>query len=263
MPLLNREKLNELKLYLQHWADAPGGWRVLVDKQKVEEQQNKLITKLLKIIDKEYSGKKVRLVQVLESAKPFAQQIFNAFKQAGLEVELNSIKASSYVDGTRGELSLDWVENEGPIQFTDDEVVIIVDDMIDSGHTINGIVKEFLSIFEDEGVDAQVFAVVLLEKIGHLLDESIKYYKAIDMGKDWVAGYGINGNQPGELGTKDGRERKDIIRRLNNRLLRELDILFAHLHGHAIIQFVVKILNIIEPLVGKEQKDLSFSPNEE
>lgn len=187
--------------------EYPSGWEVLYSQKEIEEAIAGLVEELLEV-DGIYD-KPVVLVQILESAKVFAEAIKKNLIANGVDVRLESIKASSYrgKSGEQGELEASGLEK---IKLTGTEIVFVVDDMVDSGVTMEKIISQVMAIANS----APVFATVLLQKI---CSTFIPKFAAIRNCPDrWVAGYGINGNSPEELGEEDGRDLPDIIARVQD-----------------------------------------------
>ena len=92
----------------------------------------------------------VRFVVVLNGAMPFAMSLFTKLK---FPVELDTIKLKSYEGTSRKEIR---VERE--CDKCNDRRVIVVDDIIDTGHTM-----EFLGNYFKDSID--VLFVALLFKI--------------------------------------------------------------------------------------------------
>ena len=180
---------------------VPEGWKVLYSQKDIEEAVENLVANLLKI--KGIYTKKVILIQVLESARVFTEYISKGLEAAGINVEVQSIKASSYngLPGKRGDVQITGLEN---ISFSEEDIVLVVDDMVDSGATMKQVLQEIQAIAQP----GSVFSVVLLEKICSLFKPN--YAAITDVPDRWLAGFGINGNAK-ELGEGDGRPFKKII----------------------------------------------------
>ena len=82
----------------------------------------------------------VRFVVVLNGAMPFAMNLFTKLK---FPVELDTVKLSSYEGITRKNLKLD---KSVSLKEYDKKKVIIVEDIIDTGHTIDYLKDDFKSM---------------------------------------------------------------------------------------------------------------------
>lgn len=94
----------------------------------------------------------VRFVVVLNGALPFAMSLFTKLK---FPVELDTVKLKSYEGTSREEIR---VERECGMEGYEERKVIVVDDIIDTGHTM-----EFLEDYFKNSAD--VLFVALLFKI--------------------------------------------------------------------------------------------------
>lgn len=187
--------------------EYPKGWEILYSQKEIAEATNNLIEEISKING--ITEKPVILIQILESARVFAQNLQIGLTAKNVNVRVESIKASSY-KGKPGEQSSLQIKGLENIKLSGDEIVLVVDDMVDSGNTM----KETVDRIKTLANSAPVFATVLLQKICSIF---IPNFAAIKSCPDrWVAGYGINGNSPDELGEQDGRDLPDIIARVQN-----------------------------------------------
>ena len=94
----------------------------------------------------------VRFVVVLNGALPFAMSLFTKLK---FPVELDTIKLKSYEGTSRKKIN---VERECELKGYNERRVIVVDDIIDTGHTM-----DFLDGYFKDSID--VLFVALLFKI--------------------------------------------------------------------------------------------------
>jgi len=185
--------------------EYPEGWEVLYPQEKIAEATTNLVEKISQING--VVEKPVVLIQILESARVFAEDLRLGLINKGINVRIESISASSY-KGKPGEQSNLEVSGLDKIKLSGDEIVFVVDDMVDSGDTMKKTVEQIEVIVSG----ASVFATVLLQKICSSFTPSFVAIK--DCPDLWVAGYGINGNSPSELGEKDGRDLSEIIARV-------------------------------------------------
>lgn len=185
--------------------EYPDGWEILYLQTTIAEVTANLVEEILKV--KEISEKQVVLVQILESAKIFTENLRLGLIAKNINVRVESIKASSYKGqpGEQSSLKISGLEN---IKLFENEIIFVVDDMVDSGSTMKETVEQIKAIANS----APVFSTVLLQKI---CSTFTPHFAAIKNCPDrWVAGYGINGNSPNELGEADGRDLPDIIARV-------------------------------------------------
>lgn len=183
----------------------PPNWQVLYTKEEITAATTNLVKELLQI-DGIYD-KQVILVQVLESARIFAEDLRKGLVAAGVDAKVESIKASSYRDDPekQGEIKISGLENVIP---SGKEIRLVVDDMVDSGKTLEMVMAEIRAVIET----APVFSAVFLKKLSSTFQPDFVAMKQAITG--WVAGYGINGNSP-ELGPSDGRDLPHIVVKIN------------------------------------------------
>lgn len=185
--------------------EYPDGWEVLYSQEEIKTATTSLVEELLQVDG--IAEKSVVLIQILESARVFAEAIRQKLSDNGVDVKIESVQASSYIGkpGEQGSLKVNGLEK---IKLSGDEMVFVVDDMVDSGITMEKTLKQIATIVES----SPMFSTVLLQKI---CSNFIPDFSAIkDCPDRWVAGYGINGNSPNELGEQDGRDLLDIIARI-------------------------------------------------
>jgi hypoxanthine-guanine phosphoribosyltransferase len=179
----------------------PNGWEVLYSGKEIESAIVELVKKLLEIPD--LSKKPVILMQILESARVFTEVVKQKLLNEDIDVKVEDVPASSY-RGKPGEQSDLKIGSLDHIRCSGEEIVFVVDDMVDTGLTMSNLIDLIKGITQE----APVFSVVLLEKISSKFSPD---YSAIICPGRWVAGFGINGNRPKELGKLDGRDFPDII----------------------------------------------------
>lgn len=187
--------------------EYPKGWEILYSQNEIAEATNNLIEEISKTDG--ITEKPVILIQILESARVFAENLRSGLAAKNIKVRVESIKASSY-SGEPGEqsgLKINGLEN---IKLFGDEIILVVDDMVDSGNTMKETIEQ-VKVLADS---APVFATVLLQKICSIFKPDFAAIK--DCPNRWVAGHGINGNSPDELGEQDGRDLLDIIAKVQN-----------------------------------------------
>lgn len=187
--------------------EYPKGWEILYSQKEIAEATTKLVEEISKVDG--ISEKSVILIQILESARVFTENVRLGLASKGINVRVESIRASSY-KGKPGEQSSLEVSGLDKIKLSGDEIIFVVDDMVDSGDTMKETVEQVKVIANS----APVFATVLLQKI---CSTFIPHFAAIrNCPNRWVAGHGINGNSPDELGEEDGRDLLDIIARIQS-----------------------------------------------
>ncbi|HNW56410.1 MAG TPA: hypoxanthine phosphoribosyltransferase [Bacteroidales bacterium] len=146
-----------------------------------EKDIEKRIGELADQINKDYKGKDVVFVGILNGAFLFAAELF---KRIDLEAKITFVKLASYT-GTKSSGSIKeligWNEN---IQGKN---VIIIEDIVDTGHTLERIIDEL------------VIRKVAEVKIATLLFKPEAYTKKIpvdyagfEIPNNFVVGYGLD-----------------------------------------------------------------------
>ena len=112
------------------------------------------------IVDEEH-GADILIVQVLEGAKPFCQKVLKYLvdkdAERKIEVELASLKVSSYTDGSRAtshRILIPLQDSRGReiTSLGKFETVVVIDDLIDAGTTFAWLVKEYLPRFSPKAL---------------------------------------------------------------------------------------------------------------
>lgn len=184
---------------------CPEGWEVLFSQAEISRAVERLVTELLKL--EGILSTPVMIIEVLESARVFAADLQAGLEAAGAVVSLESIWASSY-SGRPGEQSEVRITGIEELTLDPEKITLVVDDMVDSGATMKAITERLNQLAELSAV----FPVVLINKLPEI---DLEYFHAlIDSNGRWVAGYGINGNDPKALGRDDGRSLPFIVARL-------------------------------------------------
>ena len=151
--------------------------KVLFDKETIENK----ITEIAKEIDKDYQGKEVVVVAILKGALFFG---IDLIKKMETPVILDTIHASSYV-GT---------ESSGKLIIRDDisvdlkgKDVIIVEDIIDTGNTLNKIRAHLL----DQNPNSLKIAVLVDKKERRTTEVPLDYI-GFTIPDKFIIGYGFD-----------------------------------------------------------------------
>lgn len=185
--------------------EYPEGWEILYLQEEIVEVTANLVEEISKVDG--ISEKSVVLIQILESARVFTENLRLGLVNKGINVRVESITAKSY-QGKPGERSSLEVSGLDKIKLSGDEIVFLVDDMVDSGGTMKETVEQVKAMANS----APVFATVLLQKICSIFTPDFAAIR--NCPNRWVAGHGINGNSPEQLGKADGRDLPDIIAKI-------------------------------------------------
>lgn len=143
-----------------------------------------------------YEKEPVLFVTVLNGAVPFASSLFTKLK---FPVLFDTVKVKSYAGTERGELEFQK-HPDNPVR---DKKVVIVEDIIDTGVTIDYLIKYFTSYgATDVTVVSLLFKIDVYKKYhpdfshwGFLSGEySRDMMIGMDIGDDFVVGYGLDYN---------------------------------------------------------------------
>ncbi|MGB3774897.1 MAG: phosphoribosyltransferase family protein [Leeuwenhoekiella sp.] len=148
-----------------------------------EEAINDAIDKLAVQINTDYAGKTPVFIVVLNGAFRFASEIISRFTG---DCRVEFVKMSSY-DGTE---STGDVLTHMTLDFElEDEEVIIVEDIVDSGNTIEKLVNMIAG-----GSIANYSIATLFFKPEAYTKEYKIHYPGLEIPNDFIVGYGLDYN---------------------------------------------------------------------
>jgi hypoxanthine phosphoribosyltransferase len=146
-----------------------------------EKDINERIKKLASQINKDFAGKEVVFLGILNGAFLFAADLF---KKIDLKARISFVKLASYEgtqsSGTIKEL-IGWNED------IKNKNIIIIEDIVDTGNTLERIVDE-LVIRKVSGIKV---ATLLLKPKAYTKDIPINYI-GFEIPNDFVIGYGLD-----------------------------------------------------------------------
>ena len=129
-------------------------------------------------------------VTIMHGGMPFAAQLAFALGERGLDLEFDYLHATRYRGQTRGS-GLAWLHR--PATPMRDRRVLLVDDILDEGHTLHA-VKRWC---EDQNA-ADVRVAVLAEKIhDRRVDGIAADYIGVEVPDRYVFGYGMEFHDQG------------------------------------------------------------------
>ena len=154
-------------------------FREMISGDSIQER----IGDLAKQINTDFAGKEVLFTGILNGAFMFAADLF---KKIDLEASISFVKLASYhgtsTTGTIKEL-IGWNEEIA------DKNVIILEDIIDTGITLEHIYNEI----NMKGPAALKVAALLLKRAAYTRDIPIDYI-GFEIPNDFVVGYGLDYN---------------------------------------------------------------------
>jgi len=129
-------------------------------------------------------------VTVLHGGLPFAGQLGFALGERGLDVEFDYLHATRYRGNTTG-ARLAWLHR--PMTPMRGRRVLLVDDILDEGHTL----KAIQYWCEDQGpVDIKI-AVLAVKQHDRCVDGIAADYVGVDVPDRYVFGYGMDFHEQG------------------------------------------------------------------
>ena len=151
-----------------------------------EERIQQRVEELAAQISKDYEGREVRLVGILKGASFF---MCDLAKRITVPVSIDFMQASSY--GGKTESSGTVMIRKDLDESIDGLDVIIVEDIVDSGVTLNYL----KGMLEHRGA-ASIRIVTLLDKPARRRVKDLKVdYSCFNIPDEFVVGYGLDYNQ--------------------------------------------------------------------
>lgn len=163
---------------------SAGGYtvgRVLISEDDLQAR----ILALGEEITSDYAGRAPLLIGVLKGAFMFMSDLSRAID---LPVEFDFMAVSSYGNSTRSS-GVVRIVKDLDIDLADRDV-IIVEDIIDSGLTLNYLRRNLLA---RNPASLQVCALLVREN--HRVDEAILRYEGFRVPSDFLVGYGLDVNE--------------------------------------------------------------------
>lgn len=150
-----------------------------------KEDIDKRCQEIAELIDKDYVGKRPLLLCVLNGALPFFS---NVLTRITIPMEYDAIKVSSY-DGTEttGKINI----GNYNISKLIDRDVLIVEDIVDTGHTMKALVEFLNSNSKPKSVEI----LTLLDKPSRREVEVKTKYVGFEVANEFVIGYGLDYNE--------------------------------------------------------------------
>ena len=135
-------------------------------------------------IGKDYSGRTLHMVIVLEGAGVFGADLARAIG-SGVDVKLHFVRASSYGRGTCSSGRV-RVNGGGSLAFADSHL-LLVDDIVDSGRTA----RLLLDRLHRAGPRSVRFAALLSKPSRRVVEVPVDYY-GFEIPDEFVVGYGMD-----------------------------------------------------------------------
>ena len=155
--------------------------RVLIPEDKVDER----IAQLGEQISRDYAGKQVHLIGILKGSIFFVCELA---KRITVPVTIDFMSVSSYGAGTKSSGVVKLIKDlDEPIEGKD---VLVVEDIIDSGHTLSYLLKNLSS-----RNPASIRLCTLLDKPERREVDVEVDYQGFSIPDEFVIGYGLDYDQ--------------------------------------------------------------------
>ncbi|MGP1446035.1 MAG: hypoxanthine phosphoribosyltransferase [Candidatus Limimorpha sp.] len=158
------------------------GFGLYIPQQRIEEA----IETVARRINTDMDGKNPLFLVVLNGAFMFASELF---KRLTIECEISFVKLSSYSGTETTSVVRELIGLDHSLKGRN---VVIVEDIVDTGHTMKYTIQKLKAL---EAADVRVATLFFKPK-------SFQYsypidYKAMDISNEFIVGYGLDYNQHG------------------------------------------------------------------
>ena len=137
-------------------------------------------------INREMDGKNPLFLVVLNGAFMFASELF---KRLTIPCEISFVKLSSYSGTATTNIVRELIGLDHPL---DGRHVVVVEDIVDTGHTMRYTLQKLRDL---HAVDVRI-ATLFFKPDSFQYDYPIDY-KGMDIGNDFIVGYGLDYEQQG------------------------------------------------------------------
>lgn len=146
-----------------------------------EDEIQKNIKRLATQINKDYKGIKPLFIAILNGSFMFASDLLKEIK---LDCEISFMKLSSYQEmSSTGNVRELIGLNENVFK----REVIIIEDIVDTGHTMKNVLEQF----KDRGVKSVEVVSLLIKPEALINDVEVKYV-GFEIPNKFVVGYGLD-----------------------------------------------------------------------
>lgn len=152
------------------------------------EEIDLAVGRVARQINEDLADASPMFVCVLNGAFIFAADLFRQITIPGSEITF--VRMKSYV-GTQSTGKVKTVT--GLVDSVVDRTVVIVEDICDSGYTIDRLIKQLLDLGAKE-----VYVAVLFDKPdAHKVPDFTIDYTCMEIGNEFIVGYGLDYNEQG------------------------------------------------------------------
>lgn len=156
------------------------------DIKKISVSENEILEIVERLgmqISKDFEGKNPMFLGLLKGCNPFMSDLL---KHVNIKCTLDYMKVSSY-DGTS---STGNVKVKGVMPNVEGKDIILVDDILDTGRTLDAVKKLLLS----NGAKSVTICVLLDKPEGRIVDITPAYVGGL-VPNEFVVGYGLDYNE--------------------------------------------------------------------
>ena len=163
--------------------EIPKDFKLKYDESLIDDAISKIADNMNKFfMTQDFKDKKILILAVLNGALYFTADLTRKLK---FNAEVASIKASSYTNNKQG----DSVQIQGYGFNVKDKVIILIDDICDTGHTLKMLSKTMKELGAKE-----VYSVSLLQKKANTC--FVPTFSGIVYdGDDWFVGFGMDDSE--------------------------------------------------------------------
>lgn len=147
-----------------------------------EEELNRGVEQLASQLNDAYDGRPLTVIGIMTGSLVILADVIRKLE---MPLRVGVVQTSSYAGTERGELT---INSEMMLDITDRDV-LLVDDIFDTGHTMEKVVK-LMNGFRPNSVKS----AVLLLKSGCQQVQSRPDYVAFEIPDEFVVGYGLDYN---------------------------------------------------------------------
>ena len=175
-----RQIHNQLKMKTVKVLDKEFG--LYIPQEKIEAE----IQNVADQISRDMEGMNPLFLVVLNGAFMFASELF---KRVTIPCEISFVKLSSYAGTETTNVIRELIGLDHPL---DGRHVVIVEDIVDTGHTMRYTIKKLRDL---KAADVRI-ATLFFKPNSFQYDYPIDY-KGMDIGNDFIVGYGLDYEQYG------------------------------------------------------------------
>ena len=148
------------------------------------QQLEQAVTKLAEQINQDYSGQEVTLVCVLKGSFMFFADLVRKLR---INLRMQFITASSYGSGTTSSGTVTLTETPLKEEYIKDKNIIIIEDIVDTGHTYNRLMQG-IGKYNPKTLK---FATLLFKPAR--LERDVKLdYVCFEIEDKFIVGYGLD-----------------------------------------------------------------------